>query len=152
MFHFIFVVLNIFPNGLLYILNLFFKLIFFFQIFLSLLLNNPSILIFLFLQRRLFFCDCFFKFKIFSDKLHVLLLKVNHLFQILKEIVKCCQILLISCFILRTKFQNNLQSLFLKQTLTKLCDYILFLFKQIIENFTLFSTLLLFLLMQILFC
>lgn len=123
----VFLILKIFPNGLLDIFNLVLKLYLFFQIFLCLLLHNSSVFAALLLQGRLLFVEGFSGLKLLSDELHVFFFEIYHFLQVLKEIVKGGKVLLVSCFVLGAEFEDYFEPFLLEQALAKLCYYIFFL-------------------------
>lgn len=115
----------------------------------GLLLDYFAVLASLLLQSRLLFIVSLARLEFFCDELHVVLLEVDHFFEILEEVVQRGEVLLIPGLVLRAQFQDDLESFLLKQALAEFCDYFFLLLHQVLKHFALLATLLLLLFMQI---
>lgn len=100
MLNLVLLILEVFPNSLLYVLDLVLKFGFLLNIFLSLLLDNSTIVRALLLECILFLIECFSRLQLFGDEFHVVFFKVDHFLEILEEIIQRSKILFIPCFIL----------------------------------------------------
>lgn len=93
-------VLEVLPNGLLDVLNLVLEFYLFFKVLMGLLLDYSAVLAPLLLQSRLLFIVSLARLELFCDELHVVLLEVDHLLEVLKEVVQRGEVLLISGLVL----------------------------------------------------
>ena len=145
----ILLVLKILPDGLLDVLDLVLELYLFFKVLVRLFLDHSAVLASLLLQGRLLFVVSLAGLEFFSDELHVVLLEVDHLLEVLKEVVQRSEVLLVPGLVLGAQLQDDLEALLLKQALAEFSDNFLLLLHQVLENFTFLAALFLLLLMQV---
>ena len=145
----ILLVLKILPDGLLDVLDLVLELYLFFKVLVRLFLDHSAVLASLLLQGRLLFVVSLAGLEFFSDELHVVLLEVDHLLEVLKEVVQRSEVLLVPGLVLGAQLQDDLEALLLKQALAELSDDFLLLLHQVLEYFALLAALFLLLLMQV---
>ena len=123
----ILLVLKILPDGLLDVLDLVLELYLFFKVLVRLFLDYSAVLASLLLKSRLLFVVSLAGLEFFGDELHVVLFEVDHLLEVLKEVVQRSEVLLVPGLVLGAQLQDDLEALLLKQALAEFSDNFLLL-------------------------
>lgn len=131
------------------VLNLVLEFHLFLKVLVRLLLDYSAVLAALLLQGRLLLVVGLARLELLGDELHVVLLEVDHLLEVLQEVVERCEVLFIPGFVFRAQLQDDLEALLLKQALAEFGDDLLLLLHEVLEHFALLAALLLLLLVQV---
>ena len=117
------------------IFDLLFKFLLFLQIVLCFPFNNLLISAFLYFHGLFPLLHQPFACKFSCNFLYMVALPTDHFFQILEKVIERGKIFFISGFVFSAQLQNDLQSLLLKQTFTKLIDNFLLFLGQLFKLF-----------------
>lgn len=130
------------------VLNLPFEFRLFFKVVLGLFFDELFVLFFLVFEQVLFFLQNFYFFKFFSDGFHVFLFKVDHFFEVLKQVVQRSEVFFVFGFILRAEFEDDFESFFLEETFAEVVDDFLFFSDEVFEDFVFFVLLFVFMFIE----